>query len=93
MIRRSRFSPTIYQPVPLAEMVALVQRGAAGSASEARHVVHQIARAHHQLRGRDAGATSRTHREQPAKQRIGQINKSSLVSRANYTATFGGIPE
>jgi hypothetical protein len=76
MIRRSRFSPTIHQSVPLAEMVALVQRGAAGSASEARHVVDQIARAHHQLRGRDTGATSRTHREQSANQRIGQINKS-----------------
>lgn len=65
MIRHSCFSPTVHQPVPLAEMIAFIQRGAARGASETRHMIHQVARSHHQFRGGNAGATSGApgHRE------------------------------
>lgn len=67
VIRAAVFSPTVDQTVPLPEMVALVQRGAAGGARETRHMVDQIPSSHHQLRGGNSGTASRTsrHGEQP----------------------------
>lgn len=77
-------SPTIHHSVPLPKMVTFVQRGAAGGASETRHMINQLARSHHQFRGGDTGVTSRApgHREQPA------TREKSRESRRNRRETF-----
>lgn len=73
----SCLSPTVDQAVPLPEMIALVQRGAAGGTSKAGHVVHQVPSAHHQLRGGDARSASGTSRdgEQPGNRVSGEIHR------------------